>query len=102
MGYEELASKFIGSYGAEASTMMGTPCLRYKGEFFTMMFDRENALIIKVPEQRVLELIQDGTGLEFNFTKKKFKEWILIPEKNEDKYERLILEALDYAKQAIK
>lgn len=50
MGYEELASKFIGSYGAEASTMMGTPCLRYKGEFFTMMFDREDALIIKVPE----------------------------------------------------
>ncbi len=96
--FEKLMAKFVASYDAEQSTMMGKRCLRYKGQFFTMMFEREDALIVKVPESRVLELIQEGIGREFNFTKKKFKEWAVIPKGYEDQYENLMLEALHYAK----
>ncbi len=78
--------------------MMKTPCLRYKGSFLTMMFDKEDALIIKVSPDRVNELIAMGTGMEFNFTKKRFKEWVLIPLEFQDEYEALINEALLYAK----
>ncbi len=98
MTYEYLEYKLIDVHGAEKSTMMGSPCLRYKGQFFAMMFEREDALIIKVHEKRVNELIEQGKGREFNFTKKRFKEWVLIPRNFEDHYEELMLEALEKAK----
>ncbi|MEO9943763.1 MAG: hypothetical protein ABJD02_11135 [Paraglaciecola sp.] len=100
MDYEELEYKFIELHGAEKSTMMGTPCLRYNGQFFSMMFTKESSLILKLPEKRVNELIDIGKGHEFNFTKKRFKEWVLIPESLEDEYEALMLEALNHTKNA--
>jgi len=98
MSFEKIANKISKEKDVEHSTMMKTPCLRYKGDFITMMFDKEDALIIKVSPQRVDELIAEGRGMEFNFTKKKFKEWVLIPREFEDDYESFIREALQYAK----
>jgi hypothetical protein len=37
--------------------------------------------------------------MEFNFTKKRFKEWVLIPLEFEEDYESFLQEALDYARQ---
>lgn len=98
MSYDILQSKIMREAGVEESTMMSRPCLRYKGKFIAMMFDREDALIIKVAPERVNELIDQGKGLEFNFTKKRFKEWVIIPADMEEEYESFIYEALDYAK----
>ena len=74
MRYDDVAEKIMVENGVAQSTMMKTPCLRYKGEFMAMMFEKEDALIIKVAADRVDELIADGKGREFNVTKKKFKE----------------------------
>jgi len=63
-----------------------------------MMFEKEAALIIKVSPERVNELIAEGKGREFNFTKKRFKEWVLIPIEYEDDYESYIYESLEHAK----
>jgi len=98
MSYDEVVEKVIKEKGVEQSTLMKSPCLRYNGDFITMMFTKEKALIIKVSALRVNELIADGVGLEFNFTKKKFKQWVLIPMQYENMYESLIYEALAYAK----
>jgi hypothetical protein len=98
MRYDDIADKIVLEKGVEKSTMMKSPCLRYQGDFIAMMFDREDSLIIKVSPNRVDELIADGKGMEFNFTKKKFKEWVLIPQEFEDDYEARIYEALEYAK----
>ena len=98
MGYAEVVVKMLQDEGVELSTMMKVPCLRFKGAFMAMMFDQENALIIKVSPERVDQLIAEGEGLPFNFTKKRFKEWVLIPTELEDQYETYIYEALDYAK----
>ena len=98
MTYEDIADKMVRLEDVEQSTMMKSPCLRYKGDFIGMMFVREDCLIIKVSPKRVDELIENGLGMEFNFTKKKFKEWVLIPREFEDKYEAYIREALEYAK----
>jgi len=73
MSFDEIANRVAKEKGVEHSTMMKSPCLRYKGDFMTMMFDKEDALIIKVSPQRVDELIAERWGMEFNFTKKKFK-----------------------------
>jgi len=98
MSYAELADKFAMQAGVEKSTMMGTPCLRYKKDFIAMMFDKEESLIIKVAPERVNQIIANGEGNEFNFTKKRFKEWVLIPLEFEDRYEEYISEALNYVK----
>jgi hypothetical protein len=98
MNFDLAMSELLMEEGVELSTMMGTPCLRYKGEFLTMIFEKEDALIIKVSPERVNELIAEGKGKEFNFTKKRFKEWVLIPSEFEEKYDQYIYEALEYAK----
>jgi hypothetical protein len=86
MPYNKIAEMLSRQPGVEISTMMQTPCLRYEGDFVAMMFDQEDSLIAA------------GTGQEFNFTKKRFKEWALIPRRLEDQFEAFILEALDYVK----
>jgi len=98
MRYDQVVNKIIQESGVEQSTMMKAPCLRYKGDFMAMMFDKEDALIIKVSPERVNELITAGKGKEFNFTKKRFKEWVLIPLEYEDEFESYIYESLEYAK----
>ena len=82
----------------EESTMMGTHCLRYNGDFFTMWFDKANSLIVKLPTSRVTELIELGEGNPFNFTRKQFKEWVLIPVGRSGDFEKLTREALEYAR----
>ena len=100
MIYEEIADRMsLEEEGVAISTMMKSPCLRYEGEFFAMDSEKMDALIVKLAPERVDELIASGEGLEFNFTKKKFKEWVLIPHGREDTYEGFIREGLAYAKQ---
>lgn len=99
MKYDDIANELVKKEpGVEHSTLMNGPCLRYKGDFMAAMFERENAMIIKVSPQRVDELIASGEGKEFNFTKKRFKEWVLIPASLEAHYKKYLREALMYAK----
>ena len=98
MSYDQVADKILREDGVEQSTMMKAPCLRYKGDFMAMMFKKEAALIIKVSPERVDELINRGIGKEFNFTKKRFKKWVLIPLEYEAEYESYMYESLEYAK----
>ena len=98
MNFDEIASRMTEHEGVEISTMMGSPCLRYHGEFMTMMFDKADSLIVKVSADRVNELIEEGVGNEFNYTGKRFKEWVLIPLEFEDQYPDLVYEAMMYAK----
>jgi len=78
--------------------MMKSPCLRYQGDFVAMMFEKEDCLIVKLSAERVDALISSGVEMEFNFTKKTFKEWVLLPRRLEDEFEAYIQEALDHAK----
>lgn len=98
MSYEQAVNALLQEDGVELSTMMGTACLRYQGDFMGMMFEKEASLIIKVSPERVNELIDEGIGNEFNYTKKRFKEWVLIPIDYEEDYEALMHEALAYAR----
>ncbi len=98
MAYDDIANRLALEEGVEISTLMKSPCLRYRDDFFAMMFECKDVLIIKVAAARVDYLIETGEGLEFNFTKKKFKEWVMIQLEFEDRYEDYIREALTYAR----
>lgn len=96
MMFNQIVKQFAQQDGMELSTMMGTPCLRYKGDFVSMYFDKEDSLIVKVSPERVNEIIENGEGNEFNYTKKRFKEWVLIPTEFEETFEGYIAEAIAY------
>jgi len=98
VNYEQVVRKVLREDGVEESTMMKMPCLRFKGEFLAMMFDKEEALIIKVAPERVYELVAEGKGKEFNLTGKRFREWVMIPLDREEEYEALLYEGLAYAR----
>lgn len=96
--FDIIAQQLTQIDGVEISTMMKTPCLRYRGQFIAMMFTKADALIIKVSSQRVNELIDQGKGTEFTFTRKRFTEWVLIPKTLTAEYAAFIEESLEYAK----
>ena len=48
VSYSQAVARLLKEDGVEESTMMKTPCLRYKGSFMAMLFEKEEALIIKV------------------------------------------------------
>ena len=98
MNYEQAKERLLDEEGVEESTMMGTACLRYKMAFLGMMFEKEDSLIVKLPAERVNELIAEGVGREFNFTKKRFKEWVLISRDSEEVYELYLRETLEFAR----
>ncbi|MGY6277974.1 hypothetical protein [Methylomonas sp. MgM2] len=97
--YDQAVRQLLKEPGVEGSTMMGSPCLRYNGAFIAMWFDKGDGLIVKVSPERVSELIDEGVGMEFNFTGKRFREWVIIPLDYQDDYERYIREALAYGGQ---
>lgn len=78
--------------------MMGSPCLRYRGVSVAMMFERQDSLIIKVSSKPVNQIIADDEGNEFNFTRKRFKQWVLNPMQFANRFLAYIEEAIEYAK----
>ena len=60
------------------SMMMGFPCLRVRGRFFATFDRRTGALVVKLPEGRVDELISSGQAEPFAPAGRRFREWASI------------------------
>jgi hypothetical protein len=74
----DIAEPLLDRAGVSRSTMMGFPCLRIDGRFFAS-FDRDTgALIVKLPEDRVDELIDRGQAHPFAPAGRRFREWAAI------------------------
>ena len=91
-----LATPMIDNGFVEKGTMMGFPCLRIRGKFFASQERSTKDLIVKLPADRVTELINQGQALPFSPNGRVFKEWALIDELNEERWRTLIQEALDF------
>jgi hypothetical protein len=78
------------------STMMGLPCVRVDGGFFASLDHRSGNLIVKLPTERVSELVHDGTGLPFAPAGRTFNEWVAVPEEDEETWSSLIAEARSF------
>lgn len=77
----------------DRSTMMGLPCVRIDGAFFASLDHRSGNLIVKLPPDRVSELVHAGTGLAFAPAGRTFREWVAIPDEDEELWRKLIAEA---------
>ena len=79
-----------------AGTMTGFPCLRADGAFFASCDHRTGDLIVKLPPERVHQLIATGDGKPFAPAGRIFRAWVLIEERDPDRWAELIDEALAF------
>ncbi len=91
--FDDVAATALGEPGVAPGTMMGFPCLRVDGEFFASCDHRTGDLIVKLPRQRVAELIDAGVGKPFAPAGRTFREWVLIDDRNEARWTALMQEA---------
>ncbi len=73
-------------------TIMGSRCLRAGGEFLAMPDHRTGGLVVKLPRERVQELIGAGIGAAFAPAGKVFEEWFAVVEPDEERRRVLLAE----------
>jgi len=63
--YDELTEDLLYDPAIGRATMMGYPCVRLAGKFLASYDDKAGCLIVKLPRERVSELIQGELGDPF-------------------------------------
>jgi hypothetical protein len=79
------------------STMMGLPCVRLDGRFFASLDRRSGALLVRLPAQRVAQIIASGHGEAFAPAGRVFREWVAVPRPDRRRWRSLLAEARDHA-----
>jgi hypothetical protein len=95
--YDDLTDDLLYDPAVGRSTMMGYPCVRRAGRFFASFDPRADALVVKLPRDRVADLVADGTGEPFAPNGRRFREWVTIPAPDPDLWEQLLAEAREFA-----
>lgn len=92
----KLAEPLLASEEVTKGTMMGFPCLRVNGAFFASADHRTGDLIVKLPASHVQELIDVGIGQPFAPAGRRFREWVLISDRNAERWQQLMLQAQSF------
>ena len=98
--WQRLAGELAGQPRIARSTMMGLPCLRVDGAFFASLEPRSEELIVKLPRERVAELIAAGEGRPFSPAGKTFKEWVAVVGADRERWSALLAEAQRFGETA--
>jgi hypothetical protein len=70
-----------------------------RGKIFAMLVRGE--LVVKLPKQRVDQLVDSNTGTRFERGQgRPMKEWLSVPPRHESDWEQLVGEALKFVKSA--
>jgi hypothetical protein len=91
--FREASASALTHADVVTGTMMGFPCLRVSGAFFASCDRRSGDLIVKLPRQRVQELITAGVGKPFAPAGRTFREWVMIDDRDPARWAELIDEA---------
>jgi hypothetical protein len=71
--------------------------VRYQGRFFAALDRRGYALLIKLPQPHVAQLVADGDGEPFAPAGRVFREWVAIPQPDRQRWSTLLAEAKAFA-----
>ena len=77
-------------------TIMGGRCLRVGSEFLALVDFKGSGLVVKLPKERVAELIDAEVGRSFAPAGKTFKEWLSVPEPNAEVWRALLDEGVAF------
>ena len=91
--FAEVSAPALAHPDVARGTMMGFPCLRVAGAFFASCDPRSGDLIVKLPRERVQELIGADSGKPFAPAGRTFSEWVVIDDRDEIRWAELIDEA---------
>jgi hypothetical protein len=80
----------------EEGTIMGGRCARVAGEFLGLVGFKGSGMVVKLPRQRVSELIDQGLGEPFAPAGKVFREWVAITEPDRRRWSKLLREAVAF------
>jgi hypothetical protein len=100
--FEQLAARFLADPAVTEGTRFGaTAGLRVAGKIFAML-GREGELIVKLPKDRVDELVASGDGARFDPRKdgRLMKEWVTIPVRHSPGWQDLANEAPGFVRSA--
>ena len=99
--YDELTDDLLYDPAIGRATMMGYPCVRLAGRFLASYDDKAGHLVVKLPRERVAELVENGDGDPFAPAGKVFREWVSIPTVDRDLWQTLLAESVDFARKVL-
>jgi hypothetical protein len=99
--YDELTDDLLYDPAIGRATMMGYPCVRLAGKFLASFDDKAQRLVVKLPRERVTELVDNGDGDPFAPAGEVFREWVSIPTGDRDLWATLLAEAVEFARRGL-
>jgi hypothetical protein len=99
--YDELTDDLLYDPAVGRATMMGYPCVRLAGRFLASYDDKARCLVVKLPRERVTELVEEGRGDPFAPAGKVFREWVSIPTVDRALWQAVLAEAVDFARHGL-
>lgn len=89
----ELVEPMLTGPATTRSTMMGQPCVRQHGRFFAAVNRRDQMLLVKLPQERVAQLIAEGIGEPFAPAGRTFRQWVGLRDPDRRRWKDLLEEA---------
>lgn len=99
--YDELTDDLLYDPAIGRATMMGYPCVRLAGRFLASYDAKADCMVVKLPRERVTELVQNGQGHPFAPAGKVFGEWVSIHTVDRSLWRALLAEAVDFARHGL-
>lgn len=99
--YDDLTDDLLYDPAIGRATMMGYPCVRLAGRFLASFDDKSDRLVVKLPRERVAELVGTGVGEPFAPAGKVFREWVSIATAERNLWQMVLAEAVDFARQGL-
>lgn len=98
--YADLVDELMGTEGVtppRGGSGFGRGALHYHGKIFAMLV--RGSLVLKLPAQRVTELVESGEGVHFDANKgTPMKEWLSLDPESEQDWLALAREAVKFAR----
>jgi hypothetical protein len=99
--YDELTDDLLYDPAVGRATMMGYPCVRLAGKFLASYDDRARRLVVKLPRERVAELVVSGRGDPFAPAGRVFREWVALPTVDRRLWQQVLAEAVEFARRQV-
>jgi hypothetical protein len=80
----------------QEGTIMGGRCARVGGEFLALVDFKGSGLVVKLPKDRVSDLIAAGVGQPFAPAGRVFREWVAIPKRDRRRWRNLLREGIAF------